>query len=632
MKSFDFYDTLVVRLVANPADIFLLVGERLSIPEFCAMRIAAELKARSGLGSEVTFEQIYDFVPLASDLKKRAYSLELELERSLVAPITVVSSQIHTGDLIVSDMYHDECLYRDVLKRLVPGVVPGAILISGTMGVNKASGELWKKVAANYPTHELHIGDNMRSDVHQARSNGLVAEHFGGAMLNRYEMAITKQGGDGSFIAGASRATRLSLIRGNSTKAEAAIIETFASAIGPLLHAFVNWIMRSCEEEGIRNVYFLARDGQMLFRMCSKLAAESGQDLHCHYIFASRQALHLPGCKTIDDAESWLLDNTPHLSLRIIAERACISLDVVAEAAASYITIGLEQNIPPKERFLLGRVIRDPLFVAAFMNSVNRAYESASAYYLAQGIATHEDIALVDVGWNGRLQRSLGSLLEKSGYRPRKILGLYLSLSRRLSKNIHDDLRGFLADPEHPGLAAFFFHYGKILEVALSADHPTTVGFELVDGLAQPLFGEPCSLDTQKRIALQQKSLDVFVENLSLLGRAAGRPIVAQSAVAIDNFVRFVSRPTAKDGLAFVGFPFVDGQTGNEASPIAKIIEAVDLLRPTKDLGYWPEGTLSASGLGVVAYVRRVVLRLRAKARPVKAAFYQLVRRITSVH
>jgi predicted HAD superfamily hydrolase len=613
MRSFDFYNTLVTRLVADPADIFSLVGERLNIPEFRSMRIAAEVAARNALGGEVTFDQIYNYIPLVLELKERARLLELEFEHSLVVQVTAVSSQIQTGDLIISDMYHDERLYREVLERLVPNVVPGAVLISGTAGVNKETGGLWKKVAADYPAHQSHIGDNILADVRQARRHGLTADHFGGATLNRYETTLAKQGGDGSIIAGASRATRLSLIRNDSSLAEIATIEAFASVVGPLLLAFVHWIMRACAEEGIKDVYFFARDGQLPFRMCSKLVAESGQDLRCHYIFASRHALHLPGSRTIDDAEAWLLDDTPRLTLRILAERASVPLEIVITAAEPHISIGPDDNIPQSKRPLLSSVIREPSFVATFAVSVDRAYEPASAYYLTQGFAAHGDVAVVDVGWNGRLQRSLGNLLEKSSHRPGRILGLYLCLSRHANKLPGDDLRGFVADPERPGLVAFFDRYRHVFEAALSADHPTTVGFELAEGIARPLLGEPYPSVTRQKIALQHTAFDTFVENIITLGRAAGRAIMPPAASAVENFMKFLRQPTSSDGLAFEGFSFVDGQTGIETKPISRILRATDLLRPTRDYGYWPEGTLSASGLRGVAIVRRAVRSIRGK-------------------
>ncbi|WP_263358493.1 hypothetical protein [Acidicapsa ligni] len=616
MKSFDFYDTLVTRLVGDPADIFSLVGERLGIPEFRAMRIAAETKAREALGGEVTYADIYDHLSLPSQLKEKARLLELEFERSLVAPVTAIASQFQMGDLIVSDMYHDEHHYRGVLEQFIPGVVPGAVLISGATGVNKSGGGLWKKVTTDYPELRSHIGDNLFSDVRQARRSGLIAEHFAQAALNTYEMALAKQGGDASLIAGASRATRLSLIRSDSSPADRASIESFASVIGPLLHSFVHWIMRSCEKAGIHDVYFLARDGQLPFRICSRLVAESGQELRCHYIYASRQALHLPGCKTVDDAESWLLEGTPQLTLRTIAERAGLTLDVVMGAAAQRITVGPDDDIPLRERQFLAEVIRSPLFADAFTASIRRAFEPANAYYLQEGFAARRDVALVDVGWNGRLQRSLGTLLDKSGLRPTRMLGLYLCLSRRLSQAQGDDLRGFVAAPEHPELVAFFDQYRHVFEAALSADHPTTTGFEFSHGVARPLFGEAYPPETRQKIALQHATVDAFLENIVALGRAAGRPVVPSSGVAVENFRRFLSRPTRGDGLSFEGFLFVDGQTGSEMKPVARSLRLTDWLRPSSDLGYWTEGTLSASGLsqlGIFTRLRRATGRLLAK-------------------
>jgi hypothetical protein len=598
MRSFDFYDTLVTRLVATPADIFSLVGERLAIPEFREMRIAAEVAARRAHGGEVTFDEIYEHVPLPTEVRNKAWVLEYEFERSLVAPIAAILSQFQTGDLIVSDMYHDERLYREVLSRLVPTVVPGMVMISGTAKINKASGELWKSIARTYPAHQSHVGDNMLADVRQARKNGLVAEHYSGATLNRYEAALARQGGDGSVIAGVSRATRLALIGSDCPAADAATIAAFASVVAPVLHSFAHWVVRTCADEGVRDIYFLARDGQLPFRICSRLVADSGLALRCHYIFASRQALHLPGCQSVENAESWLLEDTPHLSLRIIAERACVPLEVVLAASQARIAIGPDENIPTGKRRILRDVIADQRFVAAFESRIKQAFDPALAYYLNEGLGQGGDIAVVDVGWNGRLQRSLGTLLEKAGQRPARMLGLYLCLSRRLSSAPGDDLRGFVADPERPHWVKFFDRYRHVFEAALSADHPTTIGFEFRNGQPQPIPGPSYPATTERKIGIQHATLNAFMENLGAVGRAAGRPVRPATAAAIRNFVKYLSRPTPEDGHAFDGFWFVDGQSGTDARPMSRIITAADLFRPSLDLGYWPEGTLSASGFG----------------------------------
>ena len=65
-------------------------------PEFKSMRIAAKATTRKAAGGEVTYKQIYDYVPLGLELKDQR-TLELDLERTLVAPVTAVLSQVQLG-------------------------------------------------------------------------------------------------------------------------------------------------------------------------------------------------------------------------------------------------------------------------------------------------------------------------------------------------------------------------------------------------------------------------------------------------------------------------------------------------------------------------------------------------------
>jgi hypothetical protein len=194
-------------------------------------------------------------------------------------------------------------------------------------------------------------------------------------------------------------------------------------------------------------------------------------------------------------------------------------------------------------------------------------------------------------------------------------LGLYLCLSRRVTAASADELRGFVADPEREKLVAFFDRYRHVFEAALSADHPTTVGFDLVDGVASPLLGQPYPHGTQQKIALQHDTLNRFIENLLAVGRAAGRVISPSTAQSIENFMMFLSDPSPKDGHAFDEFLFVDGQTGTEAKPICRVIRAIDLLRPPINLGYWSEGTLSSNGFGSLMRIRKLFRMLLGKSK-----------------
>ena len=61
--SFDLFDTLVLRPFLKPTDLFNLLGQIQSRNDFCDFRTKAESKARSSIGTEVTLDEIYSFMP-----------------------------------------------------------------------------------------------------------------------------------------------------------------------------------------------------------------------------------------------------------------------------------------------------------------------------------------------------------------------------------------------------------------------------------------------------------------------------------------------------------------------------------------------------------------------------------------
>jgi hypothetical protein len=605
MRSFDVYDTLITRLVADPADIFSLIEERLGIANFRSLRIHAEERARMLHGGEVRFVQIYQELDLPKAQRERACLLEYELESKLVSLIEENAAEFRNGDLVVSDMYHDTQFIDDLLSRVMPNKKPAKIFVSSDAGVNKAQGGLWREVAKQYPGHRSHIGDSLLADIKQARKRGLIASHYRGATLNRYELGLQRTGLDGSMVAAASRAARLSLINRNSGQEEIATIEAFTSVFAPLLYAFSEWILERCEANGLTDAYFFARDGCVPFKICSRLVAMRNGALKCHYIYASRNALHLPGFTTVDAAESWLLENTPTLTLRMIAQRAGIPVDVVMMAAKGLVDMPPDKSIPEALRKQLSLVIRQQCFVTAIEQASAKLSDAAIAYYRATGIARSERCAVVDIGWNGRMQSSLRGLLQKAGVGPEKIFGMYLCLSRRVGQDPRDSLQGYLCEPGTENARQLGYdRYRPVLEAAFSADHPTTLGFESHHGTSSPVFGQAHNKSMIERISLQHSCVDVFMDKVCAMEKNICRPIRVTKAQIAANLLLFLTYPSRRDGSAFLDFEFATGQTEDSVGVITKRLKWRHLKLNSKAT-YWREGTLSVSGLRGVLPLRK---------------------------
>ena len=125
--SFDIFDTLILRTLNRPTDIFMMVGQKLGVLNYTTMRKDMELmlrdKQEAENGSrEVTFAQIYQamekYCGVDAELGMKT-EFETELDFCIANPYMkeVFDLLISYGKkvIIVSDMYFPE----EMMKRLL---------------------------------------------------------------------------------------------------------------------------------------------------------------------------------------------------------------------------------------------------------------------------------------------------------------------------------------------------------------------------------------------------------------------------------------------------------------------------------------------------------------------------------
>lgn len=77
-------------------------------------------------------------------------------------------------------------------------------------------------------------------------------------------------------------------------KKEDVFNKTSREILAPALNGFVLWILRQAQRNGIRRLYFLARDGYLMYR-CARIYVERFQlPIECRYLCCSRYSLRLP--------------------------------------------------------------------------------------------------------------------------------------------------------------------------------------------------------------------------------------------------------------------------------------------------------------------------------------------------
>ncbi len=193
--SFDIFDTLILRTVKIPSDVFDLVGEDLGIDEFKEKRLLAEKSARTiarESGKEdTTLDEIYREYSKLFSISNTECEIIKEAELNRERKVCYANQEIRSfynriknlgkRIVIISDMYLPENIIKEILMNNGFNIDGVEIYISGTLGITKRSGRLFTHVLneqniANFPKGvALHIGDNLLSDYIKAKKCGFRA-------------------------------------------------------------------------------------------------------------------------------------------------------------------------------------------------------------------------------------------------------------------------------------------------------------------------------------------------------------------------------------------------------------------------------------------------------------------------
>lgn len=183
--SFDIFDTLIMRRVPEPEDVFALLERERGIIGFAQARLRVEHALYHG-GRQPRLREIYtalsSVLGWSAEEAAQGAQAELALERRLLVPrpgmaeaLSYAKAQGKTVCLL-SDMYVPSAWLADVLAAC--GITgQDALFVSCEAGRSKAQG-LFETCKAQFPAASyLHVGDNEEADGQAARAHGFDAFH-----------------------------------------------------------------------------------------------------------------------------------------------------------------------------------------------------------------------------------------------------------------------------------------------------------------------------------------------------------------------------------------------------------------------------------------------------------------------
>ena len=288
--SFDLFDTLLVRPVTNPHDIWRLVGKIVDVPYFREKRLVAERKTRQNLdfpAEDCNLDMIYDtYCSLFDSSESEAVQIkeaEIQVEMDMLYARESMKYLYHEAKragkqiIIISDMYLSSDFVTDVLSK--NGFDECSIIyMSSEKRLTKHSGNLFKLIASDFkekgilPGEIIHVGDNERADYINALRAGFQAVYVKSTLVAFNDCRRLKayhsfghSDLDNSFLLGVVCNAFFDdpYIDFDNKSAFNGDLRLFSYTVAPFFIAFTLWLMREADKDNRSKMAFVYRDGYL---------------------------------------------------------------------------------------------------------------------------------------------------------------------------------------------------------------------------------------------------------------------------------------------------------------------------------------------------------------------------------
>jgi hypothetical protein len=507
----------------------------------------------------------------------------------------------------VSDFYASGRFILELLTRAGICIKAPDLFVSADVQATKRTGALFHRVSKHYnlqPAEICHTGDHPVSDVRQAKRVGIAVQPYLRSAPSAVELALASWGAGtdtrdrllASAIGGAARRARID----REMQGRGEVLWNIATGIaGPLLFGYVYWILFRARALGIKRLYFLARDGQILLQIARQISRQLSLELDLRYLHASRRAWFLPSVARGSAAErvnAILTDETVSIT-ELLQSLEIKTADVrIPLTDAGFPEEGWATQI---EASRLKDILSTPPFDSLIQERASRGLELCMGYLGHQGMLDGVPGAIVDIGWKGRLQTALARML-RGAQASAAISGFYMGLRERPDEVATGPTFVYFEGPDAGALNP------SLVELFTAADHGSTLGYErLQDGQIHPILapGQRAILDWG--LGALQEGINAFSANmldaLAVLDEPPTTVIAGLRKSALLTLERLVRRPSAAEAGLLGAFPHAAGQFHHDLCELAPRLSIPSLLNsllnPKAFDGrtHWPQASIARS-------------------------------------
>lgn len=350
------------------------------------------------------------------------------------------------------------------------------------------------------------------------------------------------------------------------------IKQTTATASGPILFEYIWWTLRKAKEDGIRRLYFLARDGYVMYQIANIICEKFQLDIECCYLYCSRIAWRLPQY---------------HLQKEACLNKIClmgidITLDKILERGSlnskekqevyKRLEISDGEELKILSRLEIAEYRSKLEHCEGFLETVyahsKKAYAATMGYLEQMGLLEDIPYAIVDTGWTGSMQESLNELLQSKG-KAEKVKGFYFGIYNLPDSLDPNDVSAFFFAKKEQKKHKVYFN-NCLFECLCGAMDGMTIRYELQEEKYVPVFY------TKSNRNVECWDLEGQIEVLLCYARNAAEQIQFadyqhnKSLMLVHKLCKaFMTFPTRDEANCYGDYIFSDDVTEKHVQKIA---------------------------------------------------------------
>ncbi|RUM47162.1 MAG: hypothetical protein DSY80_01140, partial [Desulfocapsa sp.] len=525
--SFDLFDTLLIRRIHDPdlvklpvarfvADMAILQGLKWTEEGVQKLRDSIEKRHRKETGEsfddheacyprymqEMLAEIFGEDVDEA--LFDKVADYEVAMENSMLVPrsqfIDWLEELKEQGKkiLIISDIY----LPASYLKRFVEHAgfshLCDDVISSADTFLAKASGKAFPLIQEKHKLDKsrwLHVGDNPISDGLRPLEFGIQALVLHDAQEKQRKSIIRRlfNYSDGRpFWRGRVLQQLMHPLEAENIERDSLYIEGY-SFLGPLIGSFVQTIAEKARKEKVGKIFFLSREGWTFKKYWEKSIPHifpDGNLPQISYMYVSRMALAGASCAYagLDLAKASIVflpsGNSDFLDIcRVFSLDPKPFTPILARHELTETTVlsHLHTGYEPQNTIRFAEMLEEDDFQNEIKRQTRPANDALQQYLEDIGFFDHTDIALVDIGWLGTIQRFFFEAIAHRGDTP-VCHGWLFGATRGIPfpTSTRNHIEGIIYDKHRFDFAASSILYARdLFEEACRAPHPTLNGYGL---------------------------------------------------------------------------------------------------------------------------------------------------------